>query len=103
MQHLPIRGRSVVVVRPSTVNELCDRAEAWAHTYYRKNGKHTGEFWAVRCALKGLRACAGSMDPDDLKAETVYEVQQWFIGRGLARKTVNSYVKRIRSILRWAA
>jgi integrase len=93
---------------PATVNELCDRYQAWADEYYRlpdRNGKRrlTGESFNMRDAMRAIRAVAGDKPPGDVMAEDLCACQQWMVDQAnLSRETINARVNRIRRVFRWA-
>jgi integrase len=88
---------------PSTIEELCERAQTWANDYYRKNGEPTGESNNIRDALKPLRELAAYDPPDTIRAELLLDARQYMLDHGLKRTTVNARLKRLKTIMRWAA
>lgn len=90
-----------------TVNELCDRAQAWAETYYclpdrEGHRRPTGEAKNIRDALRAMRAVAGSKPAEELAAEDLFACQQWMVEQGLSRKVINARTNRIRRVIKWA-
>ena len=89
---------------PATITDLAREADLWAQAYYRHpSGRPTREHLNLRDAARNLTACCGSLPPRELKAEHLHQVQQAMIQAGLARNTINSRIKRIKRICRWAA
>jgi integrase len=82
-----------------THGKLCELYLVRASTFYRKGGVETSEVHCIRSALSFLPANEFARDfgPLALKA-----VQQSMIAKGLALKTINSYVERIRRMFKWA-
>ena len=89
---------------PRTVDDLCERFLAWAEEYYRKpvSRRPTREAANIRCALRALRAVAGGIPPAELSADVLCACQDWMIGAGQARRTINANVRKIRRVIRWA-
>lgn len=89
---------------PATLSDLCREADVWASAYYRHpSGRPTREHLNLRDAARNLADVCGSIHPKKLKAEHLHQVQQAMIAKGLARNTINSRIKRIKRICRWAA
>jgi integrase len=99
-------GSTAVVLEPPapvevSVNELILRYLDHASGYYVKNGRRTGEFDNIHCAVRPLkrlygRTAAGEFRPKDLEL-----VRQAMIQEDLARKTINGRVGRIKRMFRW--
>jgi integrase len=86
-----------------SVNELILRYVKFASGYYVKNGKPTGEFDNLRCALRSLKKLYGSTPAAQFGPKNLELVRQSMIEDGLARKTINGRVSRIRRAFRWAS
>lgn len=92
------------VVRPRTVNELCDLYQAWADvTYVQPTGEPTRTNWNVRNALEALRQAAGAMPPVKINTSLVRYIQEQLANGRLARATVNDRIDVIKRMVRWAA
>jgi integrase len=99
-------GPTAVVLEPPasaevSVNELILRYLNHASGYYVKNGRKTGEFDNIHCAVRSLkrlysRTAAGEFRPQDLEL-----VRQAMIQEDLARKTINGRIGRIKRMFRW--
>lgn len=86
-----------------SVNELILGYLKFALAYYVKHGHPTGEFENIRSALRHLKrlygtTLAATFGPKDLEL-----VRQSMIDAGLARRTINGRVSRIRRAFRWAS
>ena len=90
--------------RPSTVNALCDWAEARALEIYRKPGSRrpTREHYNIRDSLRPLRQVAGPRPPQSVRAEDLCDCQALMVEAVLSRKTINDRINRIRRVFRWA-
>lgn len=92
------------------VSELLVRFWRHAEGYYqRTDGTPTGELDCYRQALRPLRRLYGSTLAKDFGPRNLKTVREQFVRgtapkmrRGASRKTVNSYVARIRRVFRWA-
>jgi integrase len=87
-----------------TVNEVL--LAFWRHGerhYRHPDGTPTGELDNFRDALKPLRRLYGHTPACDFGPLALRAVQQAMVDAGLARKTVNARVGRIRRVFRWAA
>ena len=84
---------------PATIDELCDRAERWAADYYPSSP----EAKVIHHALKPLRELAGYDAPESIGADLLTDCQHHLVQQGLARSSVNAYVRKIRTVLKWAA
>lgn len=93
----------IAPAKPQSVQELVELARIWAQDYYQYNGKPTRAHFTMNCALDVLVSIAGQESPRDLRAEHICACQQLMIGRGMARRTINDYVGRIKTALTWAA
>jgi len=95
-------GRVVPCDPAVSINEIV--LGYWEHVqaYYRKNGHPTDETAAVRSALRPLAALYGEQPASDFGPLKLKAVRQKFIDAGLARKTVNGNVGRIKRMFKWA-
>lgn len=84
---------------PATIDDLCNHAQAWANGYYA----NSREYLNVRDALKALRELAGYDSPANIRAELLCDCQNWMVGQGLSRQTINDRIRRIKTVLRWSA
>jgi integrase len=87
---------------PATIAELLEHFDTWCSGYYRKNGKLTSHYHAIKRACKALReACvnmpASKFGPLDLKA-----LREKFIEAGLCRATVNGRIGSIKQFFAFA-
>ena len=86
---------------PSSVNELILRYLDFASGYYVKHGQRTGEFDNIRCALRALKRLHGHSPSDSFGPKDLELVRQAMIDEGLARRTINGRVGRIKRMFRW--
>jgi len=93
-----------------TVAELLARYWKHAESYYRRaDGTPTGELDCYRQALRPLRRLYGSTLAKDFGPRNLKTIRDQFVRgtapkmrRAAARKTVNSYIARIRRVFRWS-
>lgn len=88
--------------RGLTVNALCVAYLIHAESYYRKDGRATGEVAVIRAAIAEFRQVCGSAieDVDERDAEAM---RRRMIDAGRARRTINHYMARVRGMLSWGA
>ena len=86
-----------------SVDELILHYLNHAVGYYVKHGKPTGEFDNIRCALRSLRKLYGTTAAQEFGPKSLELVRQAMIYDGLARKTINGRVGRIKRTFRWAS
>lgn len=84
-----------------TVRELVAKYVTHARGYYRKHGRQTSEFHAIRSALRPVRehfpdTAAGSFGPSQLKS-----IREHWIARGIVREQINKRAHRIRRMFAW--
>jgi hypothetical protein len=84
-----------------TVDELALLYIAHAEQYYRKNGIPTSEVWCVRAALRFLVSKHGTCRVREFGPTKLKKVRQQMIDHGLARKSINKNIDRIRRAFRW--
>ncbi len=82
-----------------TIVELCADYLRFAEGYYGNSSTMT---W-VREAIRILRRLYGSSPAAEFSPLKLQDCRQVWIERGLARKTVNSYVSTTKRIFKWAS
>ena len=86
-----------------TVSELAAKYIVFAKVYYRKpDGRQTGEAANVADALRHAIAMSSDMPIDQVSATWLRLIRERLIDSGLARKTINSRINRLRRVWRWA-
>lgn len=88
------RNRPAVI----TINELADRYWSYASTVHRP-----AELRNLRLSLAPLRAAYGAAIVTTFGPLSLIAVRQTMVDRGLALRTVNARVNRIKAMFRWAA
>jgi len=83
------------------VVELVQRYLKFTDDYYRKDGRATSELLAVRAALQYVHRLYSRLPVSEFGPVALKSCRELMVRRGLARKTVNSYVGRIRRMFRW--
>jgi hypothetical protein len=81
---------------------LIERFLDWATTYYRKGNRPTSEVSAFASAVLPVNELHGAVPVEEFTSDRLRVVQNAFVEKGLARKTVNAYVRRIVRVFRWA-
>ena len=84
-----------------SVSELILRYLDYASGYYVKHGRRTGEFDNIRCALRTLKRLYGQSPAGEFGPKDLELVRQDMIAAGLARKTINGRIGRIKRMFRW--
>lgn len=84
-----------------TISELVLRFDEHAESYYRKNGKPTGEHETIMYALKPLEELYGLTLAVEFGPKRLKLVQDEMIRRGASRRYINAAVGRIRRMFRW--
>ncbi|MHC4672375.1 MAG: tyrosine-type recombinase/integrase [Planctomycetota bacterium] len=84
-----------------TINELVVAYWQFAESYYRKNGKTTGELTNIRDAIKPLVKLHGHTSVVDFGPMALKTVRQAMIDSDLCRSVVNARINRIRRIFKW--
>lgn len=87
-----------------TVGELC--LEYWNHSqeYYRKpNGTYTSSLDKVKQAIRPICKLYGLTLANDFGARALRTIQNSWVDKELARKTINDYMKVIAQMFKWAA
>ena len=80
-------------------------AAFWQHaqTHYRRpDGTTTSELRNFRGVVRTLGGLYGHRPPNEFGPKALKAVRAHLIERGLARKTINGMVRRIRSVFKWA-
>ena len=85
------------------VVELIDRFWEWARDYYVKDGEPTGEQAALAVGLRRLKALYGDTPAAQFGPRRLIKVRDRLIADGLARKSINGHVGRIKRVFKWAA
>lgn len=85
-----------------TISELVLRYSGHAESYYRKNGKPTGEAEVTKYALKPLEELFGLTLAAQFGPKKLDLVRREMIRRDASRRYINSAVNRIRRMFRWA-
>jgi integrase len=86
-----------------TVNELLELFMKHAEGRYVKNGKHTGQVWNFRMAVRAVRTSPYAETPaKDFGAVPLRRVREMIVDEGkLCRGEVNRRTKLIGQIFRW--
>ncbi len=84
-----------------TVVELIVAYLEFAKSYYRKNGQTTGEYAAIVCALRHVKALYGRKSVAEFGPTAFQVVVQRMIDDGLSRGVVNQNSGRIKRMFRW--
>ena len=84
------------------VASLIERFLDWAPTYYRKGNRPTSEVSAFTSAMLPVNELYGAVAVVEFTPDRLRVVQNAFVEKGLARKTVNAYVRRVVRVFRWA-
>ncbi len=88
-----------------TVYELGRHYLQHAQQYYRKEWDGelllTGEMGVVRCALRYLLALYGPTAASAFGPLALQAIQAKMVTAGLCRRTINSYVRKIKQVFRW--
>lgn len=85
-----------------TVSQLLLAYLKHAHQYYRKDGRLTSEYACLLCAGRALNKHFGKTSPQEFGPRSLLALREKMIDQGLARKTVNDHVNRVRRMFRWA-
>ena len=86
-----------------SVKELVDMFFDWGKTHYLKNGKPSETIKDFDKSCKVLLDLYGRITVDDFSQRELITVQEILVSNGLARKTVNDYLRRQKRIFNWAA
>lgn len=77
------------------VTDVAIHYAQFARQYYRKHGKVTSEFNAVKIALRQLRALYGDIAPAEFGPKRFKVVREQFLAERLCRSTINRYMLHI--------
>ncbi len=86
-----------------TVRQLADRYLAFARGYYRRDGVPTGEAYVAELSINAAVKQYGDLPAIEFGPLALEAVRDRMIADGLARKTINSRVRRIVAAFKWAA
>ena len=85
----------------ATVVELCAAYLDWAVEYYRKNGEPTNEYHNCRVVVRKVNKLYGDLDVDDYRPKCLHALMAAWQAEGLARVTVNRYMRTVRRMFKW--
>jgi hypothetical protein len=85
-----------------TINELLLAFVQWAESYYRKEGRVTGEVTNIKYAVRTLRELYGPTPARDFGPLQLKTVRQAIVESGLCRNEVNRRVRIIVRAFKWA-
>lgn len=96
-------GPTMEPERPLTVSVAVFRFWTWAEARYRHpDGTPTREAENFKAALRPLRKLFGELPLVELGPARLYELQAHMGDSGLARKTVNARINKVRRFVRWS-
>lgn len=103
-QQLQAEGNiGVSTPSPLTVAELILRYWHFAEGYYRHpDGTASPELHCLKSALRPLRKLYQDLPASEFTPLKLKAVRESMIGEGLARKTINSNIGRIKRLFKWA-
>jgi len=84
-----------------TVEQLAERYHEWAVTYYRKNGRSTGEAERIRDAMGPVVDLCGILPVAKFTPADLEACRGTMIRKGWARTTINKSCERIRRVFKW--
>ena len=84
-----------------SVAELCVRYLKYARSRYVKNGRPTGEWCAIRSALRSVRTFYSRQPAAEFGPLALKAVRNKMIEANLAISTINQHIGRIRRMFRW--
>jgi len=84
-----------------TIEELVARFLVWAETHYVKHGRPTGSWQNMKEAAAPLLDLFRDEMAADFGPKKLRMVQTSMVESGLARRTVNSRIQRVRRIFKW--
>lgn len=85
-----------------TISDLVPRYQAYARGYYVKNGEPTTEYAKVSGATELAAEHYGNLPAAEFGPLCLRDVRDRLVAKGLARTTVNSQVRRIVVMFKWA-
>jgi integrase len=88
---------------PLTISELVLAYWRHAKTYYVKHGQVTGELDNLRGALRFLLQLYAHAPAAEFGPRALILVRQTMIEAGLARRSINGRISRIKRLFRWAS
>lgn len=98
---VPAAGSGAAAAGGLTVTELIARYWSFVEGYYRKNGRPTSEQACIKQALKPLKRLYGPTPAAAFGPLALQAIQQSLIAAGLARRTINAAIDRIRRCFKW--
>lgn len=101
------QGRRISPLRDAAVRELCVIEVIvsylrFAQGYYRKDGHATSEYPSILHALRFVEPLYGRQPVSDFGPIALQAVMQRMIEHGLARRTINQHIGRIKRLFKWA-
>lgn len=88
--------------RPLALVEVLLAYWKFADRYYRKGDQPTTEWGHVRHVIRRVRRLYGRIPARDFGPLALKALREEFVRKGLARRTINQHVGRIKRIFRWA-
>lgn len=85
-----------------TIAELCAAYLSWAKTYYRRDGRPTGQIEVVKLTIRRLRENYGPTLVAEFGPLKLEAHQMRLASTKLSRNTVNEQIASIRRMFRWA-
>jgi integrase len=82
--------------------ELVERFDAHFERYYQRDGEPTGEHITFRCALRPVLTLFHALPVVEFSPKRLVAVRDEMIGLGWSRRHINSSIRRIRQMFRWA-
>ena len=105
IREVPTPKRERIPPRPAsrvTITMLIAQFSTWSDRHYRKlDGTHTRANENFRCATKPLRKMFGTLPVESFGPSKLLALRESWIEKGLARKTINGMVRRVRQIFKW--
>ena len=95
-------GRRLQSDADGTVVEVLNAYRKFAEDYYRKGGRVTSEYGAIKDALKLVRELYGRTTANEFGPLALKAVRQRMIDKGWSRRTINQSIGRIRRCFKWA-
>ncbi len=95
-------GRRLQSDADGTVVEVLNAYRKFAENYYRKGGRVTSEYGAIKDALKLVRELYGRTTANEFGPLALKAVRQRMIEKGWSRRTINQSIGRIRRCFKWA-
>ena len=95
-------GRRLQSDADGTVVEVLNAYRKFAEDYYRKGGRVTSEYGAIKDALKLVRELYGRTTANEFGPLALKAVRQRMIDKGWSRGTINKSIGRVRRCFKWA-